>query len=62
MAGLGKAFDAIIVDPSAAGSPFDALPTESMDDVISKFVYLGDDRNIVAVFVNGVDRLPGLAA
>jgi guanine deaminase len=56
----GKAFDAVIVDPCVPGSPIDALPTDSTEDVISKFVYLGDDRNFVSVFVNGVDRLPSL--
>ena len=26
---------------------------ESLEDIIHKFVFLGDDRNLVQVFVNG---------
>jgi guanine deaminase len=52
---VGKDFDALIVDPRAPGSPFDVFSYDSTEDVFSKFIFLGDDRNIVAVFVNGVE-------
>ncbi len=28
---------------------------DSQDDILSKFVYLGDDRNIVGIFVAGTE-------
>lgn len=27
--------------------------TDDIDDILSKFIYLGDDRNIVRIFVAG---------
>lgn len=49
----GKAFDALIVDPKAKTSPFNVFETDSQEDIFQKFIFLGDDRNIVSVFVNG---------
>ena len=49
----GKCFDALVVDPSARDSNFDVFAADSVEDVVSKFVYLGDDRNIIKVFVDG---------
>ncbi|CEG35203.1 guanine deaminase [Plasmopara halstedii] len=54
---IGKSFDALVVDPYAANSPIDETLDQDEDvDVLhmfQKFLFLGDDRNIVKVFVNG---------
>lgn len=49
----GKRLDCLVVDVHAAGSPIDCFGTESASDLFQKFLFLGDDRNIVAVFVDG---------
>jgi guanine deaminase len=49
----GKAFDALIVDPYAAESPFDVFENDSTLDVFQKFIFMGNNKNIEAVFVNG---------
>jgi len=52
----GKAFDALVInaEDSAAGrSAFDVWRGDSSMEVFQKFVFLGDDRNIEHVFVNG---------
>jgi cytosine/adenosine deaminase-related metal-dependent hydrolase len=33
--------------------PFDLFGTESTSEIFEKFIFLGDDRNIDTVFVNG---------
>lgn len=50
---VGKDFDALIVNPSAQGSPFDVFPFDELENVFEKFCFLGDDRNIEQVFVKG---------
>jgi len=51
---VGKQFDAIIVDPFAYNSPFDVFEQQDkLEDIFQKFIFLGDDRNIVQVFVSG---------
>ena len=47
----GKAFDALLVDTSTGGS-FDVFQ-DSLEDLVEKFVNLGDDRHISAVYVQG---------
>ncbi|TYZ60604.1 hypothetical protein PybrP1_004272 [[Pythium] brassicae (nom. inval.)] len=53
----GKEFDALVVNPRAAGSPTDdALDLTEAQDVLrtfQKFLFLGDDRNIERIFVRG---------
>lgn len=48
---VGKEFDAIIFD--AAAGTGDCFGEESKTDLLEKFVYLADDRNILEVFVQG---------
>ncbi len=50
---LGKEFDALLVDTSLGGTagPFDAFAGEDDDQRFEKFINLGDDRNIVEVYV-----------
>jgi len=51
---VGKQFDALLVDTKAPTPPvFDIFDQDELDDVIMKFLYLGDDRNILKRFVAG---------
>ncbi|ROT76688.1 putative guanine deaminase-like [Penaeus vannamei] len=47
-----KEFDALLVDVEAKGTPLDIFP-EDTEEKIQKFLYNGDDRNILQVFVAG---------
>jgi guanine deaminase len=49
---VGKEFDVIMVDPRS-GASFDIFPNDSLLDCFQKFMNLGDDRNIRAVWVKG---------
>ncbi|TDH67718.1 hypothetical protein CCR75_001964 [Bremia lactucae] len=54
---VGKFFDALVINPYTSNSPIDeTIDTVEAPDVLhtfQKFLFLGDDRNIVAVFVSG---------
>lgn len=50
---VGKKLDCLVVDVHAPGSPIDAFGEESVYNLFEKFVYLGDDRNIAHVLVDG---------
>jgi len=51
---VGKHFDAILVDPLVKNSPFDTFNDwDTTLDVFQKFLLLGDDRNMIEVYVNG---------
>lgn len=49
----GKEFDALLVDVEAKGTPLDIFPEDTTEEKIQKFLYNGDDRNILQVFVAG---------
>ena len=54
----GKEMDALVIDLNVEGSPIDAflpkdLGQEEYMDMFQRFIYNGDDRNIVQVFVKG---------
>ncbi|CAH2095405.1 unnamed protein product [Euphydryas editha] len=57
---VGKDFDALVIDLYSKDSPIDkydsslAQEQEAMLERVQKFVYLGDDRNIVQVYVKGI--------
>ncbi|XP_076453560.1 guanine deaminase-like [Babylonia areolata] len=56
---VGREFDALLVDPEVKDSPLDLFPFDSVKDVVHKFLYYGDDRNMVKIYVQGrqvVDR------
>ncbi|XP_022106133.1 guanine deaminase-like isoform X2 [Acanthaster planci] len=58
---VGKDFDAILVNPTVANSPFDVFHStycDTIEDVVQKFLYLGDDRNIQEVYVAGKRVIP----
>ncbi len=42
-----------MVDPHCADSPFDVFAGEGVLAQFEKFLFLGDDRNVRAVFVDG---------
>ncbi|XP_041459956.1 guanine deaminase-like isoform X1 [Lytechinus variegatus] len=54
---VGKEFDALLVTMDTEDSPFDIFQTDayrdSLEDMIQKFLFLGDDRNIEEVYVCG---------
>jgi guanine deaminase len=50
----GKEFDALLVDVNAEGGPFDIFDGDTIEDQFEKFINLGDDRNIIEVYVQGV--------
>jgi len=50
---VGKYFDALHIDLASTGSPIHQFPDETLNQMIEKFVMLGDDRNICQVFVEG---------
>ncbi|XP_011870403.1 PREDICTED: guanine deaminase [Vollenhovia emeryi] len=49
----GKEFDALIVDLNAEGSLLDNLREYTLEENLQRFIYAGDERNIIAVYVNG---------
>ncbi|KAL6750281.1 hypothetical protein V8C86DRAFT_2816921 [Haematococcus lacustris] len=49
----GKDFDALIIDINVPGGPFDVFDGDTLEDQFEKFINLGDDRNIVEVYVAG---------
>ena len=48
-----QAFDACILDASLADSVIDLFDTDTATDVFYKLLFLGDDRNITKVFIDG---------
>ena len=39
---VGKQFDALLVDPGVEDSPFDVFSTDTREDIIQKFLFLGE--------------------
>lgn len=57
---VGKEFDALIVDAFQNGGQIDqyeytVTTTEEdyIEQLLQRFIYLGDDRNIIKIFVRG---------
>ena len=50
---VGANLDAIVIDPMAAGSPFEVYDDEGAQAAFDKWLMLGDDRNTVEVYVQG---------
>uniref|UniRef100_H3ATH0 Guanine deaminase n=1 Tax=Latimeria chalumnae TaxID=7897 RepID=H3ATH0_LATCH len=59
---VGKEFDAVLIKPNVPASPFDVFAEDSCEniakDIIQKFIYLGDDRNMTEVYVAGSCVVP----
>ncbi|XP_046826004.1 guanine deaminase [Vespa crabro] len=49
----GKEFDALIVDMSVSNGPLDDFMSYSLEKQLQRFIYSGDDRNIIEVYVSG---------
>ena len=50
---VGKELDALVVDTAAEGSPTTTYAHDKLLDRFQKFLFLGDDRNIVKCIVKG---------
>ena len=50
---VGLQFDALRVKMNNVKEETTLFGYESIQDMIQKFVFVGDDRNIVQIFVNG---------
>jgi hypothetical protein len=50
---VGKKLDCLVIDVNSEGSPIDSFGEENVYSLFEKFVYIGDDRNIAQVLVNG---------
>ncbi|XP_047448539.1 guanine deaminase [Mugil cephalus] len=55
---VGKDFDALRVNVAAPDGPIDLIQNEGPKALLEKFLNLGDDRNIVEVFVAGKKVVP----
>jgi guanine deaminase len=49
----GKDFDALVVNVEDGNGQVDIFPHDTPVDMFEKFIHLGDDRNIEAVYVQG---------
>eukprot|EP00128_Syssomonas_multiformis_P000886 Colp12_sorted_trinity150504_noHs@21336 len=49
----GKDFDALLVDANVDNTPIDIFDEDTTEDIISKFLMVGDDRNVSEIFVAG---------
>ncbi len=50
---IGKKLDLLVVDVGVDGGPIDVFKEDSIENRFEKFIYLGDDRNIEKVYVDG---------
>ncbi|KAH3803572.1 hypothetical protein DPMN_131836 [Dreissena polymorpha] len=48
-----KELDALLIDLTTADSIVDVLPGDSIEDGIEKYLFTGDDRNILSIYVGG---------
>ncbi|TRY81941.1 hypothetical protein DNTS_013394 [Danionella cerebrum] len=55
---VGKDFDALHVNVCVPDGPVDVFPGEGPEVILEKFLNLGDDRNISAVYVAGRQVVP----
>lgn len=50
---VGKEFDSLLVDTEVPNTPLDVFDEDTAEEKIQRFLFNGDDRNIVRVFVAG---------
>ncbi|KAK9305253.1 hypothetical protein QLX08_003683 [Tetragonisca angustula] len=50
---VGKEFDALVVDIDISDGLLNNLQSSTLEERLQKFIYSGDDRNIVEVYVSG---------
>lgn len=58
----GAAFDAIVIDPEASGSPMDLSPEDTPTQAFKRWLCNGDDRNTSEVYVQGQRMVEGPTA
>lgn len=49
----GKKLDCLVVDVAEPNGPIDVFEGDTLLNQFEKFIYLGDDRNIKVVIVDG---------
>ncbi|XP_011262743.2 guanine deaminase [Camponotus floridanus] len=49
----GKEFDALVIDLNAENSLLDNFTDYTLEENLQRFIYSGDDRNILSVYVKG---------
>jgi len=50
---VGKKLDVLVVDVDSPGSAIDCFDREDVEERVQKWLFLGDDRNIDAIYVDG---------
>jgi guanine deaminase len=50
---VGMELDALVIDPLVDTSAFDVFDSDTLHDVLLKFLFTGDDRNVQQVWVSG---------
>lgn len=51
---VGKEFDALLIEPGVTRSKFVVVSNfDTVQDIVEKFIFLGDDRNITQVYIAG---------
>lgn len=50
---VGKEFDALIIDLNVTNSNVDYFGNLTTLELLQKFIYTGDDRNVLSVYVAG---------
>lgn len=50
---VGKEFDALIVDTDVSDGLLNNLQSNTLEERFQKFIYSGDDRNIIEVYISG---------
>lgn len=57
---VGKEFDALVINLHAKHTPIDPHPGESIKELFQRFLFVGDDRHIEQVYVQGKSVRPSL--
>jgi guanine deaminase len=50
---VGKKLDCLVINVFAKDSPIDVFENQNLLDFFQKFLFLGDDRNIENIFIDG---------
>ena len=53
---VGKCFDALLVGLDSESHPIHTFPHDGLEEKFEKFIYLGDDRHLRKIWVNGICR------
>ncbi|XP_051784333.1 guanine deaminase isoform X2 [Erpetoichthys calabaricus] len=57
---VGKDFDAVLISPTTTDSSFDVFAGDTKKVIFEKFINLGDDRNVMEVYVAGKLVFPSM--